>query len=567
MPSKPPVSFSSPVRPLAVEEMARPYAPLLAAALSESAQQPPESALYSALAPEAAARIDQFLAAPSAQLLLIHTTVQSVARGLLDERLSAWQTNCTGEAARPFHLEAPLSAGFADLLGGVDTRTEPYTLLEGLLHHQPSATLLLPISVAQPTPETLCALLEALRYQILPWFDLRTKQSLPIGTPAKRLNWRLILMGPLDLLPSTLSIQCSELTVIETWIDPYLTVNQHATRLALWMRYVTQSSGETLFPESWQALLDAALRYYEDPALLPLSKPWITCALADARHQQADLGPLTLDAFNAAEAARYVERSALRKQTLRDMENHTIQIQTSGAVIGQCNGLVVWETPGSEAEIGSPTRISCVVFPGETLVSDVEHKVSLGGSIHAKGTLILEAYLASLLELGQPLPFSASLAFEQSYDLIDGDSASLAGLCTLISALARCPLKQHIALTGAIDQLGHVLAIGGVNAKVEAFFELCEARGLTGAEGVILPKANQPHLVLTPRLREAIEKAEFSIWGVSHVREVLPLMTGYPLDGPPLEPTLLGFIRKRVSELHGQETGWLSRIWQKCFPT
>lgn len=158
-----------------------------------------------------------------------------------------------------------------------------------------------------------------------------------------------------------------------------------------------------------------------------------------------------------------------------------ILIDTAGAAVGKCNGLTVLEV--GDSAFGVPARISATVYPGGSGIVDIEREVNLGQPIHSKGVMILTGYLGSRYAQEFPLEISASIALEQSYGYVDGDSASLGEVCTLISALSRTPLKQCFAITGSINQFGEVQAVGGLNEKIEGFFRLCEARGLTGEQG------------------------------------------------------------------------------------
>jgi len=195
-------------------------------------------------------------------------------------------------------------------------------------------------------------------------------------------------------------------------------------------------------------------------------------------------------------------------------------------VVGQINGLSVVEYPGHPRAWGDPSRITCVVHPGDGEFMDIERKAELGGNIHAKGMMIMQAFLIAELELDQQLPFSASMVFEQSYSEVDGDSASLAELCALISALANQPINQQIAVTGSVDQFGNVQPVGGLNEKIEGFFDICHQRELTGQQGVIIPSCNVRHLSLNQAVVTAVEQGRFHIWAIDRADEALPLLTG-----------------------------------------
>jgi len=213
-------------------------------------------------------------------------------------------------------------------------------------------------------------------------------------------------------------------------------------------------------------------------------------------------------------------RDLLQRETLRN----TILIDTEGARVGQINGLSVMQL--GEYMFGRPTRISARVALGAGKVVDIEREVELGGPIHSKGVMILSSYIASRYASDQPLSFAASLVFEQSYGPVEGDSASAAELCALLSALAEAPIRQDLAITGSVNQSGGIQAIGGVNQKIEGFFDLCQARGLSGEQGVIIPAANVRHLMLDQRVIEAATAGQFRIYPVQTIDECLQLLTG-----------------------------------------
>lgn len=207
-----------------------------------------------------------------------------------------------------------------------------------------------------------------------------------------------------------------------------------------------------------------------------------------------------------------------------EMIEGTILIDTQGEAIGKVNGLTVMEIGGSS--FGAPARITTSVYPGSRGIVDIEREAELGQSIHSKGVMILTGYLGHSYAQKFPLAISASIALEQSYGYIDGDSASLAELCCLISALTNIPIKQNFAITGSINQYGEVQAIGGVNEKIEGFFKLCHARGLNGQQGTIIPVSNKRNLMLKQEVIDAVEKGLFHIYAVSNVNETLELLMG-----------------------------------------
>ena len=215
-------------------------------------------------------------------------------------------------------------------------------------------------------------------------------------------------------------------------------------------------------------------------------------------------------------------REASHEQITRDI----MLVATEGSAVGQANGLSVLQM-GTFA-FGKPTRITCNVRPGGGRIIDIEREVKLGGPLHSKGVLILQGFLAGHFLLDGKLSLSASLVFEQSYGGVDGDSASSTELYTLLSALAGLPLRQDLAVTGSVNQKGEVQAIGGVNEKIEGFFDICAARGLTGSQGVLIPKSNVVHLMLRDDVVAAAANARFHVYPIASIAEGIELLTGVP---------------------------------------
>ena len=226
-----------------------------------------------------------------------------------------------------------------------------------------------------------------------------------------------------------------------------------------------------------------------------------------------------------------------------------IGVRTTGTEIGQVNGLAV--VSAGPLTYGFPQRITATVAPGSAGMVDIEREAELSGAIHTKGFYILGGLMRHLLKTSHPLAFSASVAFEQSYGGIDGDSASGAEICCLLSALTGVPLRQDLAMTGAIDQLGHVQAIGAVTEKVEGFFAVCKADGLTGTQGAIIPDANAGDLMLSEDVSEACAAGDFCVYAVATIHEALTLFTGMPAgdhdaESGYAEGTLLRLAREKA---------------------
>jgi predicted ATP-dependent protease len=260
------------------------------------------------------------------------------------------------------------------------------------------------------------------------------------------------------------------------------------------------------------------------------------------------------------EAVRRVKRRAdLPARRFRELvADGTIRVQTSGSVVGQVNGLAVLQA--GPLTYGFPARITATIGPGTAGVINIEREAALSGAIHTKGFYILGGLLRWLLRTDHPLAFNASVAFEQSYGGIDGDSASGAEICCLLSALTDVPLRQDLAMTGAIDQVGHILPIGGVNEKIEGFYDACRDIGLSGTQGVIIPYTNAGDLVLREDVVEVCATGQFSVYAIDTVQEAIELFTGMPAgqragDGTYPESTLLGLAVRRARE-----------YWQKAAP-
>ena len=224
--------------------------------------------------------------------------------------------------------------------------------------------------------------------------------------------------------------------------------------------------------------------------------------------------------------AQVQRASRMRERMQEAMLEETILIDTAGNRVGQINGLSVYQL-GNFA-FGRPSRITARVRLGKGEIIDIERQVEMGGPLHSKGVMILAGFLGARYAGDRPFSLSASLVFEQSYGSVDGDSASSAELYALISALADLPIKQSLAVTGSVNQHGQVQAIGGVNEKIEGFFDLCQARGLTGEQGVLIPAANLRHLMLREDVVAAVEANQFAIYAVATIDEGIEILTGLP---------------------------------------
>ncbi len=275
-------------------------------------------------------------------------------------------------------------------------------------------------------------------------------------------------------------------------------------------------------------VLEQAARMAEHGGRLSLSIDQLRDLLAEADHYAKAAGKAVIGRADVQKAldGRIHRASRIRDRLQEQILEEVALIDTSGAAVGQINGLSVFELAGQA--FGHPTRITCQVRPGAGKVLDIEREVELGGPLHSKGVLILSGFLAGRFALDTPMSLQASLVFEQSYSGVEGDSASSAELYALLSAIGELPLRQDLAVTGSVNQHGRVQAIGGVNEKIEGFFDICRARGLTGAQGVLIPAANVNHLMLREDVVSACRDGRFSIYPIASIDEGIALLTGRP---------------------------------------
>lgn len=248
-----------------------------------------------------------------------------------------------------------------------------------------------------------------------------------------------------------------------------------------------------------------------------------------------------------------IYRSNMIEERIREMITEgMILVDTEGAVAGQINGLSVYNL--GDYAFGKPSRITCETFMGAEGVVNIERKASLSGNIHSKGVLILSGYMGAKYAQNKPLSLSATLCFEQSYDMIEGDSASAAELIAILSSLSGVPIMQSVAITGSVNQKGQMQPIGGVNEKVEGFYQVCKAHGLTGKQGVIIPHQNVTNLMLKSEIVEAIRDERFHVYSVETIDQALEILTGIEAgerdsNGRFKEGTVNFLVDKRLKEL------------------
>lgn len=278
-------------------------------------------------------------------------------------------------------------------------------------------------------------------------------------------------------------------------------------------------------------VIEQAARIAAHGNKLTLSADHIRDILAEADHyaKADDCTAISSEHVRRTLDRRIDRASRIRERFQEQILDKVALIDTDGTAVGQVNGLSVLELAGFA--FGRPTRITCSVGPGAGKVVDIEREVELGGPIHSKGVLILSGFLTERFAIDVPLSLNASLVFEQSYSGVEGDSASSAELYALLSALSGLPIRQDLAVTGSVNQHGVVQAIGAVNEKIEGFYDICKARGLTGRQGVLIPQSNVQHLMLREDVIEACGEGKFAIYPIRTIDQGFALLTGQAVGG------------------------------------
>ncbi|WP_133406659.1 S16 family serine protease [Parashewanella tropica] len=321
----------------------------------------------------------------------------------------------------------------------------------------------------------------------------------------------------------------------------------------IWLKQLNQSS-KPITKSGYQALLSYSSSLVEHQQRLSLSMTEMKHLLAQSSVVKAK-SEINKESVERAIELKKERHNLSEVYSAQNFDDKFITLPTKGEMIGQVNGLTVIDT--GDYSYGEPARITCTAHYGDGEVADIERKSELGGNIHAKGMMILSSCLYRIFGRDAPLHLNANIVFEQSYQEIDGDSASVAEYCCLLSAVSEQPINQSIAVTGALDQFGNVQAIGGVNEKISGFFNLCERRGLTGEQGVIIPSSNVLQLNLPSRIIQAVSDKRFHIYSVNHVDEVIELLMQTPVGEAdknnrfPSE-TLYGKVQVRLDELAGE---------------
>jgi predicted ATP-dependent protease len=402
----------------------------------------------------------------------------------------------------------------------------------GALHKANGGYLLLDVDKLVEQPYVWESLKLALKFSKLridvPQHDVGMVNSITLSPQPIDLNVKVILMGSRDLYYTLQDYddELDELFRVLVDFDHEIGLNSNNLRDFVGrIRHQVLSLGlDGISVEAMHRLVNYSMRQAEHQQKLSARFSDVIELLKEANYfasqnQQTELSHTHIE---QALAAKKTRTGRVRSALLDDIKEGHVLIATEGQAIGKVNGLTVLEI--GDTNFGTPARITSTVYAGASGVVDIEREVELGQPIHSKGVMLLTGYLGNKYAQYFPLTLSANIALEQSYGHIDGDSASLGELIALISALTEIPATQELAITGSINQYGEVQAVGGVNEKIEGFFDLCQHRGLTGEQGVVIPASNQINLMLDRSIIKAIAAKKFHVFAVKTVDQAISLI-------------------------------------------
>lgn len=446
------------------------------------------------------------------------------------------------DAGAPVHFEE--NPSYERLLGQVEQRAEMGSLVTdlhlirpGALHHANGGFLILDAAALLQKPLAYDGLKRVLKSGRLTLEPLAQHYGMPTTVSLEPepipLDVKVVLLGDRALYArlSALDGEFGEIFKVLADFEEELPREDGALPAygAVLAGLAQQAGLRPFSAAAIAALCEVSTRLCSDAQKLSLRLDRLRDLLIEADYAAgAEAALVDEHAVQTALGAREHRLDRYRDRLNDQITDGTVRIETIGRAVGQMNGLAVLSV--GDFAFGRPSRISAQVRLGAGEVIDIEREVQLGGPLHSKGVLILAAYLGARFGQDRPLPVSATLVFEQSYGGIDGDSASAAELVTLLSALGELPLRQDLAMTGSVDQQGRLQAIGGVNEKIEGFFDICAERGLTGTQGVVIPATNARHLMVAPRVVEAVAAGRFAIYALEDVAEALTLFTGAPAE-------------------------------------
>ena len=456
----------------------------------------------------------------------------------------------------------------SNLMGCIEREAElgalvtDFTLIKaGSIHRANGGYLVVHMEDVLQHPAAWEAMLRALRAKLSRIEDAgeedssKTKGLHPEPVP---LNLKVILVGKEDLYEMLLMAdeRFSKLFKIKAHLTEHMRRDSAGIRVYLsHIRRIIEDDGLLPFDrDALAGLVDYGSRIIEDQRKLSLKFPRLREIMVEASAWAAMKGAsmVTRELLEKARDARSFRSNLVEEAFMEEYDQGIIKVSTSGEAVGRVNGLAV--TFYGDFEFGLPHLISCTVGAGSGGIIDLERDAQLSGPIHTKAMMILKSYLVGSFAHNKPLILAGSLGFEQNYTGIEGDSASGAELAALLSALSGLPNRLSLAFTGSVSQSGQIMAVGGINRKIEGFFEVCRRHGLTGDQGVILPKDNCVHMMLNDEVTEAVRQNKFHIYPVEHINEAMEILTGVPCGrlskkGTYTKGSLYDLVDKRLIEL------------------
>ena len=431
-----------------------------------------------------------------------------------------------------------------NLLGHVEqltqngTITTDFTLIRpGILHQANGGFLMLEADQLLEQPYAWQGLKRALKSGQLKLSSLERMLtltgSISIEPASIPLNVKVVLLAEPEIYYEILEVEPELGSVFKIRADFTDTLQRNEENEQAYMQliadYVQQDKLLPFDRSALSALLTDSSRQAEDQSSLSLHASTLGDLIRESHHHalQSDEKMVTAQHINTALKHRQYRLGYLRELYWQDLSRGTQLIETRGHRLGQINALSVIQY--ADVEFGLPSRLTASVYQGGGDILDIERSVELGGSLHAKGVLLMSSFLKAHFGREQILHFSAALAFEQSYGQVDGDSATVAELSALISAISQLPIDQSWAITGSMNQLGQVQPIGGVNAKIEGFFDACKLQGLTSKQGVIIPRQNMQHLMLRQDVIDAVAAGQFHIHAIDTIDQALEILMARPV--------------------------------------
>lgn len=460
----------------------------------------------------------------------------------------------------------------SNLLGCIERESEMGALItdfslikSGSLHRANGGFLIIHLNDLLQATSAYEGLLRALRSGLAriedPGDGHETTKTKGLVPEPLKLSLKVIFIGTEEMYEQLLMLddRFSKLFKIKAHLTEQTDRNADGMRVYLSaIRKIIDESNLMHFDRAALAgLIDLGSRLHEDQKKLSLKFPLLREFMIEASALASMRGKTFVDAASLEEAisASHYRNNLYEEAFLEDYDRKLIKVVTTGSAIGRVNGLSV--TMYGDFEFGLPHQIACTVGVGHGGIIDLEREAELSGPIHTKAMLIIKSYLLAMFARKKPIILTGSLCFEQSYAGIEGDSASGAELAALLSAIAEVPINLALAFTGAVNQAGQIMAVGGVTRKIEGFFQVCRHRGLTGEQGVILPYDNIDHLMLNKDVINAVQEGRFNIYPVSHIDEALELLTGLPAgkmrkDGSFSRGSLYRIVDMKLTEMARQ---------------